>query len=34
VDKLASIGALIACVSVLDDWKTFVKDIIGFMSKN
>ncbi len=34
VDKLASIGALISCISLLDDWKTFVSDLINFMSNS
>lgn len=33
-DKLASIAALIACISLLDTWPAFVQDMIGFMAKN
>ena len=34
IDKLASIGALIACATLLNGWPTFNKDIIGFMAKS
>ena len=34
IDKLASIGALIACATILNGWPSFVKDLIGFMGKS
>lgn len=34
IDKLASIGALIASTLVMHEWPSFIPDLIGFMKKN
>jgi hypothetical protein len=34
IDKLASTGALLGCVGVVEGWPNFVQDLLGFMEKS